>query len=164
MAVHPLCRDEKRRGERGDDCGSRAVRCRAVVAMQCRRAAPRIKVQWRRCTRSPSACLAACPLSLRLPARGEASWVSWRSWPPEEEQCISNRSDPPPPPPPSLRSVRSCRKDDIGAHLMHASFCPFRALFFHPPHFHPTRCTSALSPFHSGSSGCNDNPRRQKLT
>ena len=27
-------------------------------------------------------CLAACPLSLRLAARGEeASWVSWRSWP-----------------------------------------------------------------------------------
>ena len=76
-------------------------------------------------------------------------------------QCISNRSDPPPPPPPSLRSVRSCRKDDIGAHFMHASFCPFRALFFHPPHFHPTRCTSALSPFHSGSSGCDDNPGRQ---
>ena len=138
------------------------MRCRAVVAMQCRRVGelPPHKSAVEEMHTIPI-CLAACPLSLRLPARGEeASWVSWRSWPPEEEQCISNRSDPPPPPP-SLRSVRSCRKDDIGAHFMHASFCPFRALFFHPPHFHPTRCTSALSPFHSGSSGCNDNPGRQ---
>ena len=38
--------------------------------MQCRRAAPRIKVQWRRCTRSPSAwlparCPSACPRAAR---------------------------------------------------------------------------------------------------
>ena len=104
-----------RRGERGTT-GSRAVRCRAVVAMQCRRAAPRTKVQWRRCTRSPSACLlpSCCPSAYRRAARRHGCLGAHG---PRRSSAFQIGD----PPPPSLRSVRSCRKDDIGAHFMHRS-------------------------------------------
>ena len=124
MAVHPLCRDEKRRGERGDDrIEGSALQSRGGPAMSASSPPPLHKSAVEEMHTIPI-CLPAVPPLARA-RRGVMGVLALMAPGGGAVQCISNRSDPPPPPPLLLHSAQSGAAEKMTSELTLCIVLPF---------------------------------------